>query len=134
MKTTFNIAVKKIILIFTLFAGLQGQLLMAKSPVTAIPARNLVDCASLAPVTPKEATFSDIVPEKAPVMVSMAPSMPGEATFEDDFCNAEISNSLLKQVAPVTPEEATFEELPSLRGDEISLKFIVPMEAEFTGF
>ncbi len=135
MKTTINIAAKRAILIFTLFLGSQIQLLMAKSPENSGPAKNIFDLSVLAPVTPKEATFDDVLPEKAPSMVSIAPVAPKEATFDDDDSSLEISTELLREVAPVTPAEADFDDASIDTGkDSSTVKFYVPLEANFSDF
>ena len=134
MKTTLNIAAKRAIVIFTLFSGLQVQLLMAHS-VSAGPAKNNLDYTTLAPVTPKEATFSDNIPE-ARTYINLAPVTPKEATFnDDDYSENEITNEFLRLVAPVTPDVADFED-----ADENSVKdtaeviFSIPREADFSDF
>jgi hypothetical protein len=58
---------------------------------------------SLAPLTPKEASFEEEVPITN--LNILAPVTPKEATFEDEAPTIE-----LIQVAPVTPKEATFED------------------------
>lgn len=135
MKTTINIAAKRAILIFTLFLGFQIQLIMAKSPANSDPVKNTLDLSALAPVTPKEATFDDVLPEKAPSMVSLAPIAPKEATFDNDDCSLDISTELLREVAPITPAEADFNDA-SLDADKDinAVKFTAPLEADFSDF
>jgi hypothetical protein len=135
MKTKITIQATKAILIIALISGFQIGTLMAKSPSTNIPERNAIALSDLAPVVPKEATFDDGVPEKAPSMVSLAPVTPAEATFDDSPAISEISEELIKEVAPVTPSEADFSDLSS--SDEIdtdNLEFVVPFVAEFGDF
>jgi hypothetical protein len=135
MKTTINITAKRAILIFTLFLGFQIQLVMAKSPENSSPAKNTLGLSILAPVTPKEATFDDVLPEKAPAMVSLAPIMPKESTFDDNDSSTEISSELLKKIAPVTPSEADFNDVSPETDKEINIvKFSVPVEANFSDF
>ena len=135
MKTTINIAAKRAILILSIFLGFQIQLVLAKSPLTSSPAKNTSDLSILAPVTPKEATFDDVLPEKAPVMVSVAPVMPKEATFNDDDISTDINSELLKKVAPVTPSEADFNDASPKADKDISIvKFRAPLEANFSDF
>ena len=156
MKTSIIIAAKRAILIFTLFLGFHIQLVMAESPANSSPAKNTLALSVLAPVTPKEATFDDVLPEKAPVMVSLAPIAPKEATFDDvlpekppsmvslapvtpkeatfdvDDNSPEISTEFLKKVAPVTPVEADFNDPSPDEGiNTCTIKFNVPLEASF---
>jgi hypothetical protein len=134
MKTTINIAAKKAILIVSLFLISNIQLVMAKSPSTGT-SRNSFDIAALAPETPKEATFDDVIPEKPPVMVSIAPVTPKEATFEDEESTPEISTEFLKEVAPETPKEADFEDAAADTDKNIQLIiFRAPVEALFVDF
>jgi len=134
MKTTIYIAVKRAILIFTLILSFQIQHEMAKSPENSSPAKNTLGLYALAPVTPKGATFYDVLPEKAPSMVSLAPIMPKEATFDDES-STEINSELLKKVAPVTPSEADFNDAPPESDKDISIvKFRAPLEANFSDF
>jgi hypothetical protein len=132
MKTTMNIAATRAILIFTLFLGLQIQLVMAGSPTNSSPVKNTLDLSVLSPVTPKEATFDDVLPEKPPSMVSLAPVTPKEATFDIDDNSPEISTEFLKKVAPVTPAEADFNDPSPDEGiNTCTIKFNVPLEASF---
>ena len=135
MKITIDIAAKRAILIFTLFLGFQIQLVMAKSPENSSPAKNILELSTLAPVTPKEATFDDLLPEKVPSMVSLAPIMPKEATFNDNDSASDISSELLKKMTPVTPSEADFNDASPKADKEISIvKFRAPLEANFSDF
>jgi len=135
MKTTIKIAAKRAILIFTLFLGFQIQLVMAESPANISLAKNTLGLSALAPDTPKEATFNDVLPEKAPAMVSLAPTAPKEATFDDDGSSFEISTELLREVAPVTPAEADFNDASSEADKNINaIKFCTPLEANFNDF
>jgi hypothetical protein len=135
MKTKINIAAKRAILIFALFLGFQIQLVMAKSPENSTPAKNTSGLSILAPVTPKEATFDDVLPEKAPIMVSLTPITPKEATFDDSYSSTEISSEFLKKIAPVTPSEADFDDVSPETYKVINVvKFSVPVEANFSDF
>jgi hypothetical protein len=64
------------------------------------------DFSSLAPATPAEADFFDIVPEKNIDFTILAPVTPFEADFNDAFTDADFNVS---SFAPVTPAEADFE-------------------------
>jgi hypothetical protein len=143
MKTTINIAAKRALLIFALFSGLQVQLLMAHS-VSAGPAKTTLDITTLAPVTPKEATFNDEatlndndnLPE-ARTYVNLAPVTPKEATFDDDddYAGTGITNEFLREVAPVTPAFADFDDsVPDAAEDTVAVTFTIPMDADFTDF
>jgi hypothetical protein len=133
MKATVTTAAKRAILIVTLFMGFQVQFLMANPPSVSHPVNNSIDLSALAPVTPREATFDDIVPEKAPSMVSIAPSTPVEATFDDYDSSTEISLELLREVAPLTPAEADFnDDMPDPDLNTYTVKFTVPAEAIFS--
>jgi hypothetical protein len=135
MKTTINIAAKRAILIFSLFLGYQIPVVIAKSPVNNSPAKTTLDLSALAPATPTEATFDDVLPEKAPSMVSLAPVTPKEATFDDEDSSPEISTELLREVAPVTPEEADFNDAsPDTEPNITTVKFQAPPEADFSEF
>jgi len=62
--------------------------------------------AILAPVTPVEADFYDIVPEKNIDLTILAPVTPSEADF-NETTEDQVFN--LSALAPVTPAEADFE-------------------------
>jgi len=132
MKTIIFITAKRAILIFTLFSGFQIQLLMAESPEKNRPVKNTLDLSALASGTPKEAAFNDAIPAKAPSMVSLIFVVPNEATFDDENSSPEISTELLREVAPVTPAEADFEDssIDNVQ-DTTTVKFYVPLEANF---
>jgi hypothetical protein len=63
------------------------------------------DLSVLAPVTPYDADFSDVVPEKNLDFSILAPVTPSTAEFDDMFDLPFDLNIL----APVTPAEADFE-------------------------
>jgi hypothetical protein len=64
------------------------------------------DFSVLAPETPVEADFSDVVPEKNIDLSILAPVTPSEAGFNENIETPAINFSAL---APVTPAEADFE-------------------------
>ncbi|MCX6246906.1 MAG: hypothetical protein NTW10_04165 [Bacteroidetes bacterium] len=135
MKTKIILQATRAILIIALCSGFQIQSLMAKLPSNNTPEKNTLTLSNLAPVAPREATFEDGVPEKAPSMVSLAPVTPTVATFEDTPAVPEISAELLKKVAPVTPAEADFSDISSsTENDTDILEFVVPFEAGFGDF
>jgi hypothetical protein len=135
MKTRMNITVEKVVLIISILLSIFSQNLMAKSPLKSGLAGNESTLVILAPVTPTEATFSDVIPEKAPSMVNIAPVTPTEAFFEDTITAPEVSNELLKKVAPVTPKECGFDDLSQEEYPEtIGIKFNTPGEASFSDF
>jgi len=79
-----------------------------------------------APVTPKEADFSDLVPETANTIT--VPSAPKEATFDDEYVpEPVVPDSLINALAPVTPCEATF----TGEDNYINLAPVTPREADF---
>ena len=65
----------------------------------------------LAPVSPVEADFSDMVPEANSSSTIMMPVTPKEATFDDETYQESINEEpLLNSLSPSTPKEAGFEE------------------------
>ena len=65
------------------------------------------------------------VSPKKELSISIAPTTPKEATFEDNFdMNTEMIT--LSVLAPVTPKEATFDDDPV-----VDLAPVTPVEAEF---
>jgi hypothetical protein len=66
---------------------------------------------SLAPVSPAEAEFSDLVPEADAPVALLMPVTPKEATFEEDSFCTDQDNALLSILSPTTPAEADFEEI-----------------------
>ena len=79
---------------------------------------------SLAPSTPGEATFFDMVTVSE---INIAPETPVEATFSDEAPSAEIN------LAPKTPAEASFDDAPESMSTNIlkNLAPEAPAEAEF---
>ncbi len=64
-----------------------------------------INLATLAPVTPEEADFSDFVPETSIDLTNLAPFSPAEADFTDDiWLQADLT-----ALAPTTPALADFE-------------------------
>jgi hypothetical protein len=82
--------------------------------------------ASLAPVTPLEATFEEVV---TPFDVeALAPVTPTEATFEE-VQTAEVS---LAGIAPQVPVQADFEDLPeTMNFNPEMLAPATPVSADF---
>ena len=72
------------------------------------PAISLDELKVLAPVNPMEADFSDndLIPLSSPAQSTLAPVTPGEADFNDS--DADILNALVLDLAPKTPDEADF--------------------------
>ena len=64
------------------------------------------DFTALSPVTPIEADFSDVVPEKNLDLTILTPVTPVEADFND---NIDTLTFNLNALAPATPAEADFE-------------------------
>jgi hypothetical protein len=65
----------------------------------------------LAPVSPVEAEFSDLVPEVNASSTIMMPVTPIEATFDDETCQESINKEPLPStLSPSTPKEAVFED------------------------
>jgi hypothetical protein len=64
----------------------------------------------LAPVTPREALFNDLVPEPKTDLSKLSPSTPKEAAFDDETNGGTVlCNELLKSLAPSEPKEADFD-------------------------
>ncbi len=85
---------------------LQVNHLWAGNDIVASPVNNTTTTillSSLAPVTPKEATFEDAV---APDFTSLAPVTPAEAAFEETTEPVVLD---IHSLAPVTPAVADFE-------------------------
>ena len=65
----------------------------------------------LAPASPNEADFNDLVPETSSSNTIMMPVTPKEATFDDETYQESINEEPLhKSLSPSTPKEAGFEE------------------------
>jgi hypothetical protein len=66
---------------------------------------------NLAPVSPVEADFNDVVPEANASNSIIMPVAPKEATFDDDPYQVTVNDEqLLNSLSPSTPEEAGFED------------------------
>jgi hypothetical protein len=64
-----------------------------------------------APSSPREAEFSDLVPEADASATIVMPVTPKEATFDDETCQESINDEqLLNALSPSTPKEAVFED------------------------
>ena len=113
MKTTFYIILA--------FFGLQSNLLFAYST----SAQTIYS-------EPMEAAFSDndLVPSSSPALYSLAPVTPREADFSDS--DSDDLNSLMMDLAPKTPDEADFldSNTPTGMGD-MNLAPVLPSEATF---
>jgi len=67
--------------------------------------------AQLAPTSPVEADFNDIVPEALASSTIIKPVTPSEASFDDETYQESINEEqLLDTLKPSTPKEAGFEE------------------------
>jgi hypothetical protein len=98
MKTTVTIlSILFIFQINVLFGNNDG------SPSSSNRELSSTTIISLAPLTPKEASFDEDVPLTN--LEILAPVTPKEATFGDEAPTID-----LIQLAPVTPKEATFED------------------------
>ncbi len=97
MKTTMILTAALLLNVTVLFAGINNNMITAASEA---PAFNLT---TLAPVTPKEATFEEIL---AVDFTNLAPITPKEAEFEESTNSLKIDIQSLK---PVSPAEADFE-------------------------
>ena len=65
----------------------------------------------LAPSSPVEADFNDLVPEANASTTIMMPVTPKEATFDDETYQESINEEqLLNALSPSTPKEADFED------------------------
>jgi hypothetical protein len=65
----------------------------------------------LAPVSPVEAEFYDLVPEVNASSTIMMPETPKEATFDDETFQEFINEEPLPEtLSPATPSEAVFED------------------------
>ncbi|MEI7725774.1 MAG: hypothetical protein WCK09_11765 [Bacteroidota bacterium] len=121
MKTTTII----IAAIFTLQAGI----LFAGNDNISTPVANItsaITLTALAPSTPVEATFEDMIPLNE--MNSLIPVIPAEATFEE--MPADMIS--LVMLAPVTPVTADFNDSAvSVAIAPASLAPITPATADF---
>jgi len=104
-----------------LFAGVDNDEVNASTPVT-IP-----NIAALAPVTPAEAVFEDIIPAVNDISV-LAPVMPAEADFTDTPSVIVVDPS---DLAPMTPAEADFDDAIGVSVGFIAFAPVPPVEADF---
>jgi hypothetical protein len=66
---------------------------------------------NLAPVSPIEADFSDIMPEATAINTKLFPVTPNEAPFDDETYQGSINEEqLLNALSPSAPKEADFED------------------------
>lgn len=97
---------KKFTMFIALLLVLQVNRISAGNDIFAAPFNNATLTTlitSLAPVTPKEATFEDAVTAD---FSNLAPETPAEATFNDALQTDTLS---IRSLAPVNPSEANFE-------------------------
>ena len=114
-------------IIFAALLTLQVSTLFAGTTKESVPASSesyTITLASLAPVTPAEATFEENTVSND--YTSLVPSLPAEASFDDASCNFNIPADL----APQTPGVAGFDD------DETNLFSkdlapVIPMAADF---
>ena len=83
---------------------------------------------TLAPTTPVEADFSDLVPEPVFDQSTLAPVTPAFANFDDNAPEV-VSNSI--NLAPETPSFADFDEETNTQVTAFSLLPVTPAEADF---
>jgi hypothetical protein len=115
MKTAIYILAALLMMNFTSLSAGNPKITILKA--TAKTEIISITNAELAPVTPKEATFSDndLEPKPLPVIDRLAPITPQEATFEEIKPEPDllsIDPLILQKIIPVTPKEAEFEESP----------------------
>ena len=109
--------------------ALQVNILLAGNEATLGPVTNetaTITLASLAPSTPTEVTFEEVVEMNE--FANLAPMIPSEATFED--MPSEIAS--IVDLAPMTPTVAEFEDaVDMITVNVIDLAFVTPDEADF---
>ena len=98
----------------------------------AINAPSVVTLTYLQPVSPSEATFSDVVPEPAPRTAELAPVVSKVAPFSESGLDAVEESVLMREFSPVTPSEAGFEVESNVLNDSLSLIPSIPKEASFS--
>ena len=134
MKKLITIAATRFILVLSFLSGFNAEALVA-NPSTHAPAKSVNEIGVTPPVTPKEADFNDVIPQKAPVMVSLSPTFPKEATFEDEETTPDLNENLIRVLAPEFPKEADFDNPDNISADGLSsLKPVTPKEATFVDF
>ena len=82
---------------------------------------------TLAPTTPTEADFSDLVPESEFNFSHLAPVTPSDAEFNDII--PELNSTI--DLSPKTPASADFEETFTDYFSTVSLKPVTPAKADF---
>lgn len=123
----------KLVYFFTMLFGLN----FVNPSVAGIPGsiydpRADAGTARIAPVTPREATFTDVAPVAGPVVSvsQFAPSTPAVADFEDAAIAPVI---IISEIAPSVPAEASFEETGMHRTDNpLMLAPVTPVAADFS--
>lgn len=131
MKTKITTAAKQAILIVLLSLGLQVNHIMAKSPSTSGPSKNI----SYVPAsinTAYSSSSTDVIYGNRLILMNLVPIVPKEALFNDVENPVELSPEVIKSFAPVVPEkyeinDSTLENDVNLN----SLKFTVPLQANF---
>ncbi|MEI6900539.1 MAG: hypothetical protein WCL00_11730 [Bacteroidota bacterium] len=109
----------------------QFNLIIANNPGEVLSSKpGTISQLNLLSSTPSEATFTDLVPDPAPIVLSLAPVTPREATFGDEELDALETNSI-PSLSPSTPVEADFEETIPASGYGSTLAPITPVEASF---
>lgn len=99
-----------------LFAGNEGY-----TPVMEV--NSVTSMMTLAPSTPVEATFEEVVVENT--FIDLSPITPEAATFED-FSLEMVS---VKDLSPVVPSEADFSDTIQISVDQIAP--VTPIIADF---
>lgn len=127
----------KTIYVLAAFLGLPFSTIYAAGSLTEAPASlnsntSYTASLTLAPVTPAEATFEELILPNGsmPGLTGLIPGTPSEADFNDEAPAAAVSAAVL---APVTPKEADFEEVKDDNGciSAIELAPVTPACAEF---
>ena len=114
-------------IILTTFFALQIGLMKAGNDGTSVNTKNEMSyfsAISLAPVTPREASFEDT--EFSSEFSFLVPVTPKEASFEDT-----IEALIIINLAPVTPKEADFNDNPEINMNIGLLCPLSPVEADF---
>lgn len=123
----------KLVYFFTMLFGLNFvNPSMAGLPGSIYDPRNDAGTMRIAPVTPREATFTDVAPVAGPVVSvsQFAPSTPAVADFEDAAIAPVI---IISEIAPSVPAEASFEETGMHRTDNPwVLAPVTPVAADFS--
>ncbi len=136
MKTT-NMITKKTIYTLAAFLALQFNTIFAavnisESPVSSTENTLTIPATLIAPATPAEATFEDMVElnTAAADLAALAPVMPGVADFSDGAPVTEIS---IASLAPIAPLEADFEDETGTAqtASQPALAPVTPSGAEF---